>query len=161
MDALDSGPPAALACPDPPRQLPFPHPALPVDDTPDDLLADARVQSLEDASGQTARHTPHFASLRDSNPGMAWRIVTRMIERAPIELVPDIGSGELECVLNGHADRLIDRIEAAAGASDRFRLALANVWMTKGEFAADIEARLREASGGEIYFVPVDEQRTV
>jgi len=81
-------------------------------------------------------------------PGRAWRILKSLIGQASEELLPKIGVRELEEFIACHGPRFISEIEAQAQVDQHFRLALSNVWISKGDFTDDIEQRLVTASNG-------------
>ncbi len=61
-------------------------------------------------------------------PSLGWPLLREIVERAPDSAMEYIGAGPLEDLLVLHGFETIDAIEAEAGRSARFRLALAGVW---------------------------------
>lgn len=86
------------------------------------------------------------------DPARAWTVLCRLIEAAPEDVVVRIGAGPLEEFLNRYGDRYVAEVEAASG-NDNFVLALANVWLSRGELPPEVELRLHQASRGTITFL--------
>ena len=81
-------------------------------------------------------------------PGRAWLIIKALVRDSPDDLLPRIGVRELEEFVALHGVKFISEIEAQARIDDGFRVALGNVWISKGAFPLEIEARLVAASNG-------------
>ena len=81
-------------------------------------------------------------------PDRAWRILKALIRSSPDELLPRIGVRELEEFVTLHGGKFISEIEAQAREDARFRYALGEVWISKGQFPPEIEKRLVTASNG-------------
>ena len=92
------------------------------------------------------------------HPDRAWRILCRLCDAAPLSLVPDIGIRDLENFMHLHGDRFVAEIEEQARSSERFRLALANVWLPRNLFSPQISERLVEASGGELTLLEMNDR---
>jgi hypothetical protein len=91
-----------------------------------------------------------FRILIAQDPARAWKLICELLARAPERLIPTIGVSLLESFVSRHGFQYIDQIEDEAKKNDRFVIALANVWITRGAFPPDIEARMVMASRGSI-----------
>lgn len=91
-----------------------------------------------------------FHILLSSDPERAWRLIRKLIDRAPDSLVAMIGAWQLEDFVSCHGPKFIVDIEREAATNSRFLEALANIWITRGAFPPEIEARLVNASQGTI-----------
>lgn len=119
----------------------------------DDRIVDAYLRR-ERWPDSTADDEPWaidaFRTMIVRDPPRAWRLIRRLIEVAPKEMLGSIGTGELEEFVSRHAADYIKEIEQAAKESDGFVDSLANVWITRGAFEPAIEQRLVTASRGTI-----------
>lgn len=87
-----------------------------------------------------------FDLVRD-HPELAFEAIRATLDRCSTpEQVAMLAAGPIEDLLTEHGPDWIDRIEAEAGASDRFRYALTGVW--KNEIKALIWARVEAVRGG-------------
>lgn len=88
--------------------------------------------------------------LVDRQPEEAWIVITAMIEEAPLEHAELLGAGFLEDLLGGQrGDAWIERIEESAGRSEKFRAALAHLWVD-ADVAPDTFLRIERAAGLEL-----------
>lgn len=127
---------------------------------PDDAIVEEYIRAATASDGGESWAMKACILLCMDEPERAWRIIHLLIERAPVELVPAVGVGELECFLRYHAAGYIGLIEQQANASPRFRLALSGVWLSKGTLPLSVENRLLDASGGKITLLDItDEDR--
>jgi hypothetical protein len=77
--------------------------------------------------GRRASHLMH--DLITFRPEEAWkRILALVTEAKDDNTLKLIGAGPLEDLLSSEAEIFIDRVEAQAAASSRFRICLSNVW---------------------------------
>lgn len=87
--------------------------------------------------------------LTQSHPERLWHIIVRMVELADDDrLLGNIAAGPLEELLCAHPYLFIDRVEAAARSSLRFRRCLSGVW---GWYTIpdDVQERMRRTWQGE------------
>lgn len=92
----------------------------------------------------------------------AWRVLLLLVERAPDDVLGQVGAGPLEDFVNEHAPEFIDRIEERARRDPRFRAAMAGAWLSRGALPADVEERVARASAGGILLLggtPPDARR--
>lgn len=81
-----------------------------------------------------------------NEPGEAWPVILDLVEKAPDDKVLGvIAAGEIEDFIMAHAPEFIDRIEAEARSSARFKEALAGVWIMR--LQPDLFDRVEKAAG--------------
>lgn len=88
------------------------------------IAAEDPTQDQERASDWflTALRTPQGAE-------EAWPVILALLERAPDDLaIAFVAAGPLEDLIRDHGPRFLDRLEAQARTSARFRGALSGVW---------------------------------
>ena len=90
-----------------------------------------------------------FAMLRN-DPERAWLIILALLERAEERDLGLIGAGPLAGLVWAHDAVFIERIEAAAATSVKFRRAMGSITVNLLEHAPEIVTRLVRASGGAI-----------
>jgi len=84
--------------------------------------------------------------LVESDADEAWLAVQQLIERAPNEeILGLVAASPLEDFIMSHSAESIDRIEAEARRSGRFREALAGVWIMR--LRPDLLDRIEAAAG--------------
>ena len=121
---------------------------LDISQVPDDeeILNGYLQASLGDTDQEALWPVDAFRILIPRDPNRAWRLICELIDRAPESLLPTIGVSQLEDFISRHGLQFIDVIEQEATKSHRFVEALANIWITRGVFPSDVEARLVRAS---------------
>ena len=80
-------------------------------------------------------------------PRRAWVLILDLLAEIPDDTVDFLGAGPLEEFVRRHAVAFITEIEAEAAHNPRFRRALFEIWLPRGELPNDIEARVAVAAG--------------
>ena len=75
------------------------------------------------------------AIVRGENAKAAWRILEALVRTVPQPLLVMVGAGPLEDFVKRNADHYIERLEACASESPRWRQALKHVWFRPSETA--------------------------
>jgi uncharacterized protein DUF6869 len=89
-------------------------------------------------------------AIREGPLDTAWALVKEILRQAPDEQLAAASVGTLEPLLQRRGGELVDRVEQEAQMDERFRWALACIWLCEGDMPADALARIVRASGGEI-----------
>ena len=76
--------------------------------------------------GEMSEHL--FHTVLSGDPAVAWRLLRRIIEAAPEDLLGDLGAGDLETFFRNHGDAYRDQIEQAARRDRNIAAALRSVW---------------------------------
>jgi hypothetical protein len=77
----------------------------------------------------------------------AWRVIVALVEKAPDEILGNIGVGPLEHFVKAHDSAVVDKVASLANANARFREALSWIWLRRGELPPHVERRLQEVTG--------------
>lgn len=125
---------------------------LDVSELPDDEeIVNAYLQtSIAQPEQEEAWPIDAFRILIPRDPERAWRLIRKLIDRAPDSLISMIGAWQLEDFVSLHGSKFIADIEREAATNSRFVEALGNIWITRGAFPPEIETRLVNASRGAI-----------
>jgi len=77
---------------------------------------------------------------------LGWTIVLALVDGADDDTLPTVAAGPLENYVTAHAARMVTRIEAQAEASERFRDALAGIWVW-ADLPSTLFERIARAAG--------------
>jgi hypothetical protein len=89
-----------------------------------------------------------------NHPEAAWGSLLALLDALDDQLLHYAGAGPLESIVIRHAARFIDRIEERAHNDERFRHALACIWLQEGDMPAEIQRRLLDVTDGAISVLP-------
>jgi hypothetical protein len=124
------------------------------------FLANQSDQGWDSRDPDTAAYEALEQAIRDGPAGDAWEGVMELLRRWPDDDLDSFSAGPLENLVVERGVELIERIEAEAERDERFRWALAGIWLSRGELPDDVLERVVRASGGKIEpFPPLDELR--
>ena len=84
------------------------------------------------------------------DPERAWPVILQLVEQAVDADLEFIGAGPIEHLVEYHGTAFIDRIESTAASNERFREALATIWLNKWKQDPEVVTRTVAASGGVI-----------
>ena len=92
------------------------------------------------------------------DPERAWPVILQLVDQAVDADLEFIGAGPIENLVEYHGVAFIDRIESTAARSERFRGALATIWLNKWNQDPDVVTRTVAASGGVIepFYLDID-----
>jgi hypothetical protein len=124
-------------------------------DEPEDLTDDDIVELYlawckegegQDADTPMAKAWAAMADLADDSPERAWTLLLRVIALADLEdeALCSAGADCLENLFRVHGLRFIDRIEQEARHDQKFRRALAGVWVMKSPLRPRVDAVLAD-----------------
>ena len=93
-------------------------------------------------------------TLAEQDPEKAWELTEALIERVPDELLDHVSANVLEHILEHHAVRFVDRVEARAKADPRFRECLSTVWLVDDYAPPAVLERINAATGNRLDIIP-------
>ena len=101
---------------------------------------------------------PRFAAiredeLRDWAPEQARVLILQLLAAVPEDTLQYVGLGPLEDFMRRNGAEFIDRIEGELRQNARLRAAALNMYLSRGDLPAAIEARLSAALGPEFWFL--------
>ena len=99
---------------------------------------------------QAIAQQPQFVDLDAAvavHPDRAWPLLLDLLASVSPDTIHYVGSGPLEDFIHAHGAAFIAEIEAAAQSNARFRDAVVEVSLERGELPAPIEQRLLAAFG--------------
>jgi len=112
----------------------------------------ARTSHTDDAEVHVGES--EFAEVKQSihaGPAdVAWALVLEVLRHAPDDRLDVYAAGPLEDLVCRWGVDLVTQIEAEAAHDDRFRRALARIWLLIGDLPSEELARIVHASGDEI-----------
>lgn len=117
-----------------------------------DLVVSTWLRHMAEGANSDRDFWPFFLvkELIERNPEEAWTTIVQMIETASLREASHLGAGFLEDLLGGRlGDEWIDRIEEQARRSEKFRAALAALWID-GDVAPDTFLRIERAAGAKL-----------
>jgi hypothetical protein len=88
-----------------------------------------------------------FSSVLD-DPERAWPVILALVQLGSDGELGTVGAGPIEDLVVKHGRAFIDRIEAEAAGNDRFRKALATIWLNTWQQDPELVSRVVVASGG-------------
>jgi uncharacterized protein DUF6869 len=106
------------------------------------VTAESRYQAV----ATEERRDAIYHALYDE-PRKAWGLILDLLAEIPEDTVDLLGAGPLEDFVRRYAATFITEIEAEAAHNPRFRSALLEIWLPRGELPKDIEARVAGAAG--------------
>lgn len=77
----------------------------------------------------------------------AWTLILRLLADLPEDTVNFLGAGPLEEFVRLRAAEFIEQIEREHARNPRFRTALFEIWLERGELAPEVEQRLLHLLG--------------
>jgi hypothetical protein len=88
------------------------------------------------------------------NPRRGWPILLSLLAAVPEDLIGSVGCGPLETLISAHGAEFVEELEREASENPRFRRAVMNVNLSRGELPPDVEARLCIAFGPRFELLP-------
>jgi len=101
---------------------------------------------------------PRFAPIREHDferwsAESAWALLMSLLHAVPADVVPLVGSGPLENLVNERGAEFIDHLEQDLPTQGRLRTAILNVNIERGALPASVERRLAAAAGPSFRFL--------
>jgi hypothetical protein len=102
----------------------------------------------------TAESWVRARMLAEQEPERAWELTQELISRVPDQLLDHVSANILEHIVEYHAVRFVDRLEAQAKVDPRFRECLSTVWVVDDYAAPDVLERINAATGNRLEIIP-------